>query len=41
MHASDGAEAGASEVSRFFDDSELFSYDKSEYLHIYEPHERN
>lgn len=41
VHASDGAEAGASEVARFFDDAELFTYDKSEYLHIYEPHERN
>lgn len=40
VHASDSAESGLKEVSRFFDNSELFSYDKSEYMHIYEPFER-
>jgi len=40
IHASDSAESGKSEVDRFFDDKELFSYDKSEYSHIYETHER-
>ncbi len=40
-HASDSAESGKKEVARFFADKELFDYDKSEYLHIYEAHERN
>lgn len=41
IHASDSKESGASEVARFFTANELFEYDKSEYSHIYEPHERN
>jgi nucleoside-diphosphate kinase len=41
IHASDSKESGESEVSRFFTTDELMSYDKSEYLHIYEEHERN
>lgn len=41
IHASDSPESGASEVKRFFAESELFKYDKSEYLHIYESFERN
>lgn len=40
IHASDSAESGAAEVKRFFKPEELFQYDKSEYLHIYESHER-
>ncbi len=40
VHASDSKENGKKEVARFFNDDELFSYDKSEYLHIYEGHER-
>jgi len=41
IHASDSKKSGAAEVDMFFDDSELFEYEKSEYLHIYEPHERS
>lgn len=40
IHASDSPASGASEVKRFFEAAELFDYDKSEYLHIYESHER-
>lgn len=40
IHASDSKETGKAEVNRFFETSELFEYDKSEYLHIYETHER-
>lgn len=40
IHASDSTSSGKSEVKTFFKDSELFDYEKSEYLHIYEPHER-
>ena len=40
IHASDSKETGETEVARFFKPDELFNYDKSEYLHIYEPHER-
>jgi nucleoside-diphosphate kinase len=36
VHASDSKENGAKEVSRFFDEDELFTYDKSEYMHVYE-----
>lgn len=35
IHASDSRENGETEVSRFFDSSELFSYDKTEYAHLY------
>lgn len=35
VHASDSPQTGKTEVSRFFKDIELFSYDKSEYAHIY------
>ncbi len=41
IHASDSAENGITEIKRFFDKTELFEYDKSEYLHIYEPFERS
>lgn len=40
VHASDSPESGKNEVKRFFDGDELFTYDKSEYIHIYEPFER-
>lgn len=36
VHASDSKESGEAEVSNFFDADELFDYDKSEYLHVYE-----
>lgn len=36
VHASDSAENGQEEVARFFGDDELFDYDKSEYMHVYE-----
>jgi len=35
VHASDSVENGASEVSRFFTKEELFSYEKTQDLHIY------
>lgn len=41
IHASDSKQSGDKEVKLFFNEDELFEYDKSEYLHIYEPHERN
>lgn len=41
IHASDSRESGEAEVSRFFNDGELFDYEKSEYLHIYEGFERS
>lgn len=40
IHASDSKDSGQAEVSRFFTPEELFDYDKSEYLHIYEEYER-
>lgn len=40
IHASDSKASGELEVKRFFDAQELFDYDKSEYLHIYEAGER-
>ena len=39
VHASDSRENGEKEVARFFAEDELFSYDKSEYLHIYDERE--
>ena len=41
VHASDSKESGNKEVSLFFKDDELFDYDKSEYLHVYEEFERS
>lgn len=41
IHASDSPENGLSEISNFFGPSELYDYDKSEYLHVYEPEERS
>jgi nucleoside-diphosphate kinase len=40
IHASDSRASGAAEVASFFKPEELFEYDKSEYVHIYEAHER-
>jgi nucleoside-diphosphate kinase len=40
IHASDSKHSGEGEVKAFFGSDELFEYEKSEYLHIYEPHER-
>jgi len=40
IHASDSKSNGNKEVNNFFGANELFSYDKSEYAHIYEAHER-
>ena len=40
IHASDSKTSGQAEIAGFFDDSELFDYDKSEYSHIYEDFER-
>lgn len=36
VHASDSPENGVEEIKRFFDDKELFKYDKTEYMHIYD-----
>lgn len=41
IHASDSKQSGESEVGRFFGKDELFEYEKSEYLHIYEGFERS
>lgn len=40
VHASDSPETAKNEVKRFFKDDELFAYDKTEYLHIYDEEER-
>lgn len=40
IHASDSKDTGIAEVASFFKDEELFDYDKSEYVHIYEENER-
>lgn len=40
IHASDSKKSGEAEVSRFFNEGELVDYEKSEYLSIYEEHER-
>lgn len=40
VHASDSKTSGETEVARFFGAHELFEYDKSEYLHLYEDFER-
>src|SRR3954468_18921536 len=40
IHASDSQQSGESEVAHFFKPEELFDYDKSEYIHIYEDTER-
>lgn len=40
IHASDSKASGQSEIEHFFEGDELFNYDKSEYVHIYEDNER-
>jgi nucleoside-diphosphate kinase len=40
VHASDSRDSGVAEVARFFANDELFTYDKSEYMHLYEEFER-
>lgn len=40
IHASDSKTSGEAEVTRFFGKDELFDYDKSEYVHVYEERER-
>ena len=40
IHASDTVENAKEEVSRFFDQNELFSYEKGDYLHVYISDER-
>ena len=40
IHASDSRQSGDAEIASFFTADELFGYDKSEYVHIYEDHER-
>jgi nucleoside-diphosphate kinase len=35
VHASDNKDNGLAEVKRFFNEEELFAYDKSEYAHLY------
>lgn len=35
VHASEDADAAKIEVERFFDANDIFSYDKSEYIHVY------
>src|SRR5665213_1185864 len=41
IHASDSKANGVKEVANFFETNELFDYDKSEYLHLYEDFERS
>lgn len=40
IHASDSPETAKREVERFFKASELFEYDKTEYLHVYSEDEK-
>lgn len=40
IHASDSKENGEEEVARFFEKSEIFTYEKLDYEHLYEPYER-
>lgn len=35
IHASDSAETAEQEITRFFHGNEVFSYEKTEYLHVY------
>ncbi len=36
VHTSDSKKAAKEEIARFFNDDELFDYDKTEYAHIYD-----
>lgn len=40
IHCSDGVDGAKREVGIFFDESEVHSYDKTEYLHVYMEDER-
>ena len=40
VHASDSKESGDAEINRLFEKVELFEYEKSEYMHLYEKFER-
>jgi len=40
VHCSDSLETAQAEVARFFTESEIFDYDKTEYLHVYMEDER-
>lgn len=40
IHASDSKKSGEEEVDRFFGEADLFEYEKSEYIHVYEAFER-
>lgn len=40
IHASDGVDAAKEEVERFFEEGEIYDYDKSEYIHVYAEDER-
>lgn len=40
VHCSDSLETAKEEVARFFDEKEVFSYDKTEFLHVYMEDER-
>jgi nucleoside-diphosphate kinase len=40
VHCSDSIETAQAEVKRFFEDKEIFDYDKTEYLHVYMEDER-
>lgn len=40
VHCSDSTDTAKQEVARFFNDSEIFDYDKTEYLHVYMEDER-
>ncbi len=40
VHCSDSVETAETEVKRFFDEKEVFDYDKTEYLHVFMEDER-
>lgn len=40
VHASDSLESAKAEVARFFNEDEIFDYDKSEYMYVYSDDER-
>ncbi len=40
VHASDSVENAKNEVARFFKKDELFTYDKTEYMHVYSDDEK-
>lgn len=40
VHCSDSVESARAEVKRFFEEKEIFEYEKTEYLHVYMADER-